>query len=192
MIEKRIGMREKPYRLGLVVGRFQVLHTGHTDMIRQGLRLCDRVCVLVGSSQECGTEKNPFSYEQRLEMLKAVFPEKEMLLFPIPDAGLGNNALWGQYVLNKCREHTGDLPDLVLSGKEQRREGWFTSQDGIRIAELRIPKAIPVSATAMREALVRNDREGWQRYTPQALWDRYDVLRSTVLAAQGNTYTDSI
>lgn len=185
-------MSEKPYRLGLVVGRFQVLHTGHADMIRQGLRLCDRVCVLVGSSQERGTEKNPFSYEQRLEMLRWVFPEKELLLFPIPDAGLGNNALWGQYVLNKCREHTGQMPDLVLSGKEQRREGWFTSPEGIRIAELRIPKVIPVSATAMREALVRNDREGWQRYTPRALWDRYDVLRGTVLAAQGNTYTDSI
>lgn len=192
MIEKRNGMIEKPYRLGLVVGRFQVLHMGHADMIRQGLQLCDRLCVLLGSSQECGTENNPISYEQRLDMLRAVFPEKEMLMFPLPDAGLGNNELWGQYVLNKCREYTGEMPDLVLSGKEQRREYWFTSKDGIRIAELRIPKAIPVSATAMREALAKDDREGWQRYTPSALWDRYDFLRSAVLASQGNTHTDSI
>ena len=58
-------MKPKPFRLGLVVGRFQALHTGHEDMISRAIALCDRVGIFVGSSQESGTFQNPFSYDLR-------------------------------------------------------------------------------------------------------------------------------
>ena len=42
-------------------------------MINRAVELCDRVEVLIGSSNESGTSKNPFTYETREEMLKTVF-----------------------------------------------------------------------------------------------------------------------
>ena len=36
-------MNNKPYRLGILVGRFQTLHSGHTDMINRAIELCDKV-----------------------------------------------------------------------------------------------------------------------------------------------------
>ena len=185
-------MKDTPYRTGLIVGRFQMIHTGHTDMIRQALRLCGEVCVLVGSAQEQGTEKNPFSYEQRREMLKNVFPEENVHVFPLPDAGLGNNALWGDHLLKKAEEYMGRMPDLAVSGREERREGWFSGERGAALTELRVPKRVPVSATRMRALLTENDREGWRAFAPSALWDRYDFLRETVLGTLGRTHTDSI
>ena len=110
-------MEEKPFRLGLVVGRFQTLHTGHEDMIRKAIALCDRVGLFVGSSQESGTFKNPFSYELRREMLTDVFGSN-VCVYPLPDIGVGNNAKWGDYVLGQVAERFGRLPDLVVSGKE--------------------------------------------------------------------------
>ena len=51
---------DKPFALGILVGRFQTLHAGHQQMIETALSLCDQVGIFVGSSQESGTQKNPF------------------------------------------------------------------------------------------------------------------------------------
>ena len=56
------------YRIGLIVGRFQILHRGHEEMVRKALDLCDKVVVYISSSQEAGTEKNPFSYSVRAQI----------------------------------------------------------------------------------------------------------------------------
>ncbi|MBO4411520.1 MAG: adenylyltransferase/cytidyltransferase family protein, partial [Lachnospiraceae bacterium] len=69
-------MSEKPFRFALLVGRFQMLHLGHADMIRKALECADQVGILIGSSQESGTRTNPFSYELRAEILKKVFGEQ--------------------------------------------------------------------------------------------------------------------
>ena len=63
-------MEDKPFSLGILVGRFQALHTGHEQMIHTALALCDRVGIFVGSSQESGTANNPFSYETREGLLR--------------------------------------------------------------------------------------------------------------------------
>lgn len=169
-----------------------MIHLGHIDMIGKARDVCDRVVILVGSAQEAGTEKNPFSYEVRKKMLKAVFPEDRITVIPLPDAGLGNNALWGEYILEKVKEATGRLPDLAVSGKEERRESWFSGPNGTGIAELTIPKTIPLSATRMREWLIRGEEEKWKDSTAPALHEKYTELRKIILASVGKTETDSI
>lgn len=47
----------KPYDTCLICGRFQTFHIGHESLVETGLKLCDRVLILVGSAQECGTPK---------------------------------------------------------------------------------------------------------------------------------------
>ena len=184
-------MQEKPYRLGLLVGRFQMLHLGHEQMIRASLRLCDETLLLIGSSQEEGTAKNPFSFEQRAAMLRAVFGSS-VLIAPLPDIGVGNNALWGEYVLETAEKAAGRLPDLFVSGRESRRTEWFGGPRGSGITELYLPKAIPVSASLLRGYLMDDDRAAWENLTSPGLHPLYESLRSTVLKASANTETRSI
>ena len=65
----------KPYDVGLICGRFQTYHIGHESLINMGTQLCDRILILIGSSQECGTERNPlniiFRLYQRLYLLSS-------------------------------------------------------------------------------------------------------------------------
>ena len=68
-------MKQKPFQLGIIVGRFQTFHTGHLDMVSKACAVCEKVGVFVGSSQEAGTLKNPFSYEARYKMLKKIFTD---------------------------------------------------------------------------------------------------------------------
>ena len=51
----------KPYDVGFICGRFQTFHKGHEKLVETGLMLCDRLLIFIGSSQEDGTERNPFN-----------------------------------------------------------------------------------------------------------------------------------
>ena len=183
--------QKKPFALGILVGRFQVLHAGHEQMIRTALAVCDEVGILIGSSQEAGTEKNPLTYALRRRMLEALFGDA-VSIAPLPDIGVGNTAAWGSYVLEQVRERFGRAPDLLVSGRETRRLDWFDSVEGLRIAELYIPKTIAISASDMRGYMLRDDFAAWAAYTNPALHGLYPVLREAVLASAGSTETMSV
>lgn len=184
-------MDKKPYRLGIIVGRFQTFHNGHKLMIDKGIELCDTVGVFIGSSQESGTAKNPFSFETRADLLRTIYGDA-ISIRPLPDIGVGNNSKWGDYVLDNVVEQFGTEPDLLISGKEERRIDWFDSVKGLLISELYIPKTIDISASRMREYFIRGDFTSWKAYCDPALWDRFDDLREAVLVSRDHTETTSI
>ena len=193
-------MTKKAYELGILVGRFQVLHAGHEDMIKKALKVCDRVAVFVGSSQESGTEKNPFSCFFIVDLfveigevlfLKTVFGSR-LEVYPLPDAGIGNVAGWGEYVLQHVKADCGRLPDLMISGKEERRQSWFDGPVGAGIAELTVPKTIDISASRMREFFIADDRKSWKQYVNKKLIPLYGEMREIVLTSKDNTETKSI
>ena len=181
----------KPFALGILVGRFQVVHAGHEQMIRTAIALCDRVGIFIGSSQESGTSKNPFPYELRKTMLTNLFGDK-VEIYPLPDIGVGNTAAWGDYVLENVQLRFGKMPDLLISGKESRRLDWFDSVRGVRIAELYIPKTIEISASRMRRFLIEDDRNTWESFVSPQNYALYPRLRQLALASRDHQETQSI
>ena len=180
------------YPVGLVVGRFQTFHKGHENMIRTALDVCDTVLIFIGSAQEENTQKNPYSYMQRLYIIKKVFENeckaRRLIIQPLQDIGVGNTAKWGEYVLQTAREIYGINPRVMVSGKEARRNAWFDDE----LDELFVSKTCEISATDLREAMLRDDRVFWQKYVPMAIWDDYDDLRRLLIAAQENAETASV
>ena len=182
---------EKAYKLGITIGRFQTFHKGHQVMIDKAIELCDKVGVFIGSSQESGTNKNPFSYEMRESILKKIYGDR-ICIYPLPDIGVGNNSKWGDYVLDNVVERFGESPDLLISGKEERRIDWFDSVKGLSIAELYIPKTIDISASKMREMFIHNDFDTWKEFCDERLWDGFSEMRKVVLESRENMETTSI
>ena len=183
---------DKLYKLGLLVGRFQCLHKGHEDMIRTAAALSERTAVFIGSSQEKRTANNPFAWEERRDYLRAVFPEKNIEIYPLPDIFVGNTGKWGEYVLHKAAECCGLFPDLLVSGKETRRAGWFEGETGENVTELYIPKTIDISGSEMRAFLISGDEASFRKFTSEALWDKYDLMREIILSCRENTETGSV
>lgn len=176
------------YKTGLIVGRFQVLHKGHGDVIRKAKQICEEVVILVGSSQEAGTLKNPLSYEQRKDIIMQAFPD--ISVYPLPDIGVGNVGKWGDYVMEKAKEYCGKYPELAISGRESRRTSWI--EDKWDMAELYIPKSIDISATKMIQFIINDEYESWRQYIEPAIADRYEEIRKSVLASENNLETRSI
>ena len=184
----------KKYSLGMVVGRFQTFHHGHEQMIRYALDQCETIIIMIGSAQESNNQKNPFDYEFRHNILSTIFQQEiqegKIFLAPLTDLGVGNNTTWGDHLINIVIKTCGRRPDAMISGEEERRTKWFRAKHG-PIEQVYVPKTINISATAMREHMLNNNRESWQEFTNPKIWPMYDVMRQLLIAAQANTETMS-
>jgi nicotinamide-nucleotide adenylyltransferase len=58
-------------KTALFVGRFQPFHFGHLEVIKWILKKYKKVFIVIGSSQESRTEDNPFTFEERKEMIES-------------------------------------------------------------------------------------------------------------------------
>lgn len=91
---------------GLFVGRFQPFHLGHLKAIKWILERCEKVIIVIGSSQYSFTERNPFTFEERKEMVKRSLEEEGVKeekyeIIGIPD--VFNCERWVKSILNEVK-----------------------------------------------------------------------------------------
>lgn len=179
------------FKLGFVVGRFQHLHKQHVRMINTALDICDRVILMVGSSQESGTERNPFNLYTRMNLIRDVFGyaiEEEKLILAHTDDMThedDHSTAWGDFLIKKIdmwRGHYGieDKVDCFIYGNDEERSAWFKTEDIAMVSHVVIARD-SVSATNVRKCLVEDDREEWERNTPCAIHGKYNEIRSELI-----------
>lgn len=74
--------------LAVYIGRFQPLHLGHLSLIYQTLDQGRHVVLVLGSAHQARTPKNPFTWQERAEMVRAALPEADrsrVHLLPVRD-----------------------------------------------------------------------------------------------------------
>jgi len=54
----------------VLIGRFQPMHMAHLEIIKRATALCDKLIIIVGSSNQPRTYKNPFTFEERAKMIR--------------------------------------------------------------------------------------------------------------------------
>lgn len=175
---------DKPYDTGLLVGRFQTFHKGHQHLIETGLMLCDRLLVLVGSAQECGTERNPLNVETRISMIKAVFLTDRVMIYALSDLTDETDIRpeWGRYVLDSADRYIYKAPELMIYGNDESRSRWFDTEDIKNTSEFIVNRgAIPISATMLRKMMVKDERREWMQWVDPKLHKLYDALRNELM-----------
>ena len=173
----------KLYKYGLIVGRFQIIHNGHKMLVDKALELCEKVVVYIGSAQEHGTLKNPFSYTVREGMFNSIFESaiasKRLFVRPLYDIGAGNNDIWGRYVLGQFEAEFHQQPSLYITGLEKNRSSWFNNEIAPDVDELRLTRSgIKISASECRKLIRDGKQEEWKQYVPSELYGDYDFFRS--------------
>lgn len=96
----------------MICGRFQTFHKGHEELVETAMRLCDRVLILIGSAQECGTERNPFNIITRTKMLKEIYGDHpEIMIYGLSDLTDENDIRpeWGRYLLDNVDRYICEL-----------------------------------------------------------------------------------
>lgn len=144
----------KHYQLAVVIGRFQPLHIGHEELIKNALLHADRVLLLLGSSNESRTIKNPFTFYERRDMIEASFVKDvyRLIIKPLPDTN--NNSSWVKSIRKIITDlNTSDVCFVVCD------KDTLTTQSNDLLRQCPYP-VIPVStyyslsATSIRQALM--------------------------------------
>lgn len=178
----------KVYDAALVVMRAQTFHKGHQHLIDMALALSDRILILVGSAQECGTKRNPLNIETRINAIRAVYDdEKTVIIKALPDMTNENdiNTEWGKYVLDHCKRYIHKAPSIILYGKEEGRDGysWFADEDMTKTTQMIVNRSdVPVCATYLRDMMCMDNREEWMNWVDDKLHKYYDELRSELMS----------
>ncbi|MNW28220.1 Bifunctional NMN adenylyltransferase/Nudix hydrolase [compost metagenome] len=171
------------YKNGFFCGRLQHIHIGHESVISQALESCENLLILVGSSQESGTVRNPFSIETRISLIKDIYGDR-VLVSPLTDMTdeTDINTDWGRFVLKHAREGLQAEPEVMFYGNDEDRKGWFDPDDVSSIKEVIIDRnVIPVSATEQREAMTLKDFWSWAKYVNKAIRPKFHDLRTELL-----------
>lgn len=177
---------QRPYDVGLVCGRFQTFHKGHEKLIDTGLLLCDRLLILVGSAQECGTERNPLNVTTRVDVIREIYEgNPSIMVYGLPDMTNENDICpeWGRYLLDHVDRYVFKNPDVMIYGNDESRSGWFDKKDLKNTTELIINREeLPISATMLRKLMVFDQRKEWMKYVNAKLHKRYDDLRRELMS----------
>ena len=150
---------------GLMMGRFQPFHLGHLDLVRQILKVCDEVIILVTSSQFNYLEKDPFTAGERIEMVHNSIKESDVDLTRCIVLAIENQfniATWGAY-LKSMLPHF----DRVYSGNEYVK--MLLADSDIEVIKPEFLDRKKFNATKIRSMIISN--EDWEQLVPSAVSD---------------------
>lgn len=181
-MEEKVSFR---YKFGMVIGRFQPFHIGHYSILNRALEDCEKVVVILGSSQESRLPHNPLSATERELLIADCFPKhKHRLIFiPIEDrATLSNDKGWGEYIFSILK-YMDIFPEAIYEGREAVRKNWY---DTINVDIIQLSrKTIPISATSLREMLLIGDNN-WRHYCPKGAEKHYENLKEILKNVEEN------
>ncbi|MEA2037391.1 MAG: nicotinamide-nucleotide adenylyltransferase, partial [Nanoarchaeota archaeon] len=117
----------------------------------------DKIIIAIGSSQESGTKNNPFTYEERKEMIQKTLKAHKILeydIIPVPD--INNDEKWVEHVKSIIPEfdvvHTGnDLTERLFKEKN--------------IEVHKIPLIPDINATKIRKRILHGGN--WNELVPK-------------------------
>jgi len=141
---------------GLFIGRFQPFHLGHLSDIKNARKEVDELIIGIGSSNESNTKENPFTTEERIEMIDPVLPANNIgnyTIFPIPD--FHDDKKWVEHIETLVPEF-----DVVYTGNDWT-EKCFKGKYSVK----RVNMVEGVSSTIIRNRIINN--KDWQSLVPE-------------------------
>jgi len=128
--------------IGLFIGRFQPFHKGHLWAIKEILKVCDKVIIGIGSSQYSKQSVNPYSADERRDMINACLKQNnisEYAIFEVTD--IHNDDEWVSHVKKIVPKF-----DAVYSGSPLSK--LLFTQEGYIVQNL--PRYKNISASEVR------------------------------------------
>ena len=166
-------------KVGLVIGRINPPHKGHKHLIQQALNNSDFVIICLGSSHAPRTPKNPFTSNERAEMISMMFTDEEVkrLKFVSVRDYLYSDADWVVEIRSQVKSAASALTlgkfdkfEISLYGFEKDKSSsylkWFSDWKYLTVEPFKIDDTI-ISATHVRDCIFGADMSGFWKYGSQ-------------------------
>ena len=144
---------------GLLIGRFQPFHLGHLDALRFTLSKVDKLWIGLGSSNKPLQKNNPFSAEERKEMILSSIDEsmkQRIQIYFIPD--LENHIKWIELIDALVPKF-----DTVFTNDELTRH--LYSKRDVEVLPIPFVKRDILSGTNIRNMMTSDQK--WEDLVPE-------------------------
>ena len=114
----------KKYNNAIVIMRAQPLHNAHVELINRAAEVAEDVIILLGSSNQPRTIKNPFTFSERWRMITATIdldPSVKLYIEPLVDIPYNDQA-WALQVQNIVNELIEPNSSVCLIGHNKGPE----------------------------------------------------------------------
>jgi bifunctional NMN adenylyltransferase/nudix hydrolase len=113
----------KKVNVAFCIMRCQPFHNGHKHLIDFGLQYADKVVILVGSSNKSRSIKNPWTYEERKQMIETVY-DSRVAVEPLHDVK-GNDDAWLGNVQGAVGKYMNDGDSLGVIGFKKDSSSYY-------------------------------------------------------------------
>ena len=144
---------------GLIIGRFQPFHLGHLDALRFALSKVDKLWIGLGSSNKPLQKNNPFSAEERKEMILSSIDKsmkQRIQIYFIPD--LENHIKWIELINALVPKF-----DTVFTNDELTRH--LYSKRDVEVLPIPFVKRDILSGTNIRNMMISDQK--WEDLVPE-------------------------
>ena len=144
---------------GLLIGRFQPFHLGHLDALRFALSKVDKLWIGLGSSNKPLQKNNPFSAEERKEMILSSIDEsmkQRIQIYFIPD--LENHLKWIEFIDTLVPKF-----DIIFTNDELTRH--LYSKRDVEVLPIPFVKRDILSGTNIRDMITSDQK--WDDLVPE-------------------------
>ena len=143
---------------GLLIGRFQPFHLGHLEALQFALSKVDKLWVGLGSSNILAEKNNPFTAEQRKEMILSSIDDsmKERIsIYFIPD--VDNHMRWIEKIDTIVPKF-----DIIFSNDELTNH--LYSKRNIQVLPIPFLNRESLSGTNIRDLIISDQK--WDDLVP--------------------------
>jgi nicotinamide-nucleotide adenylyltransferase len=152
----------------LLIGRFQPFHKGHLAIIKNILDGVDELIIVVGSSQHKDSEDNPFSADERLEMIRRALDSEgitKFQVYKVPD--IGDDDRYPGHLMDRVPNF-----DAVYSGNSLVQRLFGAAGKDVR--KISLIKRDEYSGTEIRRRM--RSGEEWEHLVPDAVLKYLDEI----------------
>lgn len=146
-------------KLAVLIGRFQPFHRGHAALLKQALEAAPRVVVVIGSAFQARTPKNPFTWQERADMIRQTLSDAELArttFLPIRD--YYDEEKWLQAVRNGVETLSGQHASICLIGHfKDATSDYLGHFEGWQL--ISVDRKSPVDASQIRDAYLGSKPE---------------------------------
>lgn len=148
---------QNKYDTLVFIGRFQPCHNAHVEIIRRAAALAKQVVVIIGSSFQPRTYKNPFTADERAEMLRASITDiSDRIKIEYNRDSMYNDQAWATRVQELVGKHTRRGENVGIIGHSKDETSFYLKMfpqwkhEDVELIE-------PLHATDIRDLYFRDD-----------------------------------
>ncbi|MPV85152.1 bifunctional nicotinamide-nucleotide adenylyltransferase/Nudix hydroxylase [Ostreibacterium oceani] len=115
------------YDYAIFIGRFQPFHQGHAFVCQRALSQAKKLIILVGSSGNARSLRNPFTFEERQQIINDSLPPelaKRVIIQPLLDYKYNDKA-WTKAVSQQIKTRTNPTDHVALVGHNKDESTYY-------------------------------------------------------------------